>query len=72
VQHGDHAVLVPPGDPTALAQGLLKLALDREYAGILGQNAQQRVHKKFNLESQLTATWQAYQKALEKHNLQEK
>jgi glycosyltransferase involved in cell wall biosynthesis len=72
VQHGEHAFLVPPGDPTALAQGLLKLALDREYAGILGQNAQQRVHKKFNLESQLTATWQAYQKALEKHNLQEK
>ena len=72
VQHGEHAFLVPPGDRTALAQGLLKLALDREYAGILGQNAQQRVHKKFNLESQLTATWQAYQKALEKHNLQEK
>jgi glycosyltransferase involved in cell wall biosynthesis len=72
VQHGEHAFLVPPGDPTALAQGLLKLALDREYAGLLGQNAQQRVHKKFNLESQLNATWQAYQKALEKHNLQEK
>jgi glycosyltransferase involved in cell wall biosynthesis len=72
VQHGDHAFLVPPGDPSALAQGLLKLALDREYAGILGQNAQQRVHKQFNLESQLNATWQAYQKALEKHYLQEK
>jgi glycosyltransferase involved in cell wall biosynthesis len=72
VQHEEHAILVPPGDPIALAQGLLKLALDREYAGILGQNAQQRVHKNFNLDSQLNATWQVYQKALEKHDLQEK
>lgn len=72
VHHGEHAFLVLPGDPTSLAQGLLKLSLDREYAARLGQNAQQRIHQKFNLESQVNATWQAYQKALNKHRLREK
>jgi glycosyltransferase involved in cell wall biosynthesis len=72
VHHEEHAFLVPPGDPTALAQGLLKLTLNRGYATLLGQNAQQRIHQKFNLDSQVNATWQAYQKALDKHNLREK
>ena len=72
VHHEEHAFLVPPGDPTALAQGLLKLTLNREYATLLGQNAQQRIHQKFNLDSQVNATWQAYQKALAQHNLREK
>ena len=72
VQPQEHAFLVPPGDPEALAQGLLKLTLDREYATRLGQKAQQRIHQKFNLESQAKATWQAYQKALDNHRLREK
>ena len=72
VQHDEHALLVPPGDPIALAQGLTKLTLDREYARTLGQNARQRIQRKFNLESQVNATWQAYQNALDKHLLREK
>jgi glycosyltransferase involved in cell wall biosynthesis len=66
VQHDEHAYLVPPGDPTALAEGLMKLTLDQEYARKLGQNARQRIQQKFNLESQFNSTWQAYQKALNK------
>jgi glycosyltransferase involved in cell wall biosynthesis len=72
VQHEEHAFLVPPGDPTALGQGLMKLTLDREYATLLGQTAQQRIQQKFNLAAQLDSTWQAYQKALNKHKLPEK
>jgi glycosyltransferase involved in cell wall biosynthesis len=72
VHHEEHAFLVPPDDPAALAQGLLKLTLNREYATLLGQNAQQRIHQKFNLDSQVNATWQAYQKALDTHKLREK
>jgi len=72
VRHDEHALLVPPGDPIALAQGLTKLALDREYARTLGQNARQRIQRKFNLEVQVNATWQAYQNALDKHLLSEK
>ena len=72
VRHEEHALLVPPGDPTALAHGLVKLASDRNYAEVLGQNAQQRIRQDFNLESQVNATWMAYQKALNKHNALEK
>lgn len=72
VQHEKHALLVSPGDPTALAQGLMKLTLDREYARSLGQRAQRRIRQKFNLDSQVNATWQAYKKALDKHILREK
>jgi glycosyltransferase involved in cell wall biosynthesis len=72
VQHEEHALLVPPNDPRELAQGLMKLTLDREYARSLGQNAQQRIQEKFNLDAQVRATWQAYQKALDRHDSREK
>src|SRR5215211_6721383 len=52
VTHEQHAYLVPSHDPTALAQGILKLALDREYAQRLGQNAQGHIRERFNPESQ--------------------
>ena len=68
----EHALLVPPGDPDALAQRLAKLALDRTYAQRLGQNAQQKVRQSFNLESQVRTTWNAYQKALDRHRAREK
>jgi glycosyltransferase involved in cell wall biosynthesis len=72
VHHEEHAFLVPPGEAAALAQGLVKLALDRDYANFLGQHAQQRIQKTFNLDSQVDATWQAYQKALDMHRWREK
>ncbi|HLO18573.1 MAG TPA: glycosyltransferase, partial [Anaerolineales bacterium] len=72
VTHEEHALLVPPGDVAALAQGLLKLVSDHDYAQRLGQNAQQKIRQAFNLESQVNATWAAYKKALNKHNTREK
>jgi glycosyltransferase involved in cell wall biosynthesis len=72
VQHEKHAFLVPPGDAAAVAHGLVKLTLDQEYARSLGRNAQLRIQQKFNLESQVSATWQAYQKALDQHLRREK
>lgn len=69
---GEHALLVAPGDPAALAQGLAKLSLDPSFAQTLGRNAQQRVQKIFNLETQVSATWNAYQKALDRHRTREK
>lgn len=72
VTNEEHALLVPPENPRALAQGLVKLASDRKYAQALGQHAQQRICEHFNLESQVSATWNAYKKALNKHYLREK
>ncbi len=68
VVHEQHAHLVPTHDPEALAQGFLKLALDRDYAQRLGRNAQQRVRERFNPDSQVNETWAAYAKALARHN----
>jgi len=67
VQHEENAYLVSPGDPAALAAGILKLASDHDYAGQLAQRAQQRIQEKFNLAFQVRATWEAYQKALDHH-----
>ena len=68
VTHEQHAHLVPTHDTEALAQGFLKLALDREYAERLGQNAQRQVRERFNPENQVKETWAAYEKALARHN----
>ena len=68
VTHEQHAFLVPTLDPTGLAQGFAKLALDREYARRLGEHAQDRVRHVFNPETQVTETWAAYEKALARHN----
>jgi len=67
VTHEQHAYLVPTQDTTALAQGFVKLALDRDYARTLGHNAQGRVRERFNPESQVNETWAAYEKALARH-----
>ena len=72
VKHGEHAWLVPPGDSAALAEGLVKLSSDRDYAQRLGQNAQARIQENFDLDSQGNATWKAYEKALVRHKLRKK
>jgi glycosyltransferase involved in cell wall biosynthesis len=72
VTDGEHAALVPPAHSRALARELARLSLDSSYAQTLGQNAQQRVRQTFDLESQVSATWNAYQKALNRHQAREK
>ena len=68
VKHEQQAYLVPTHDPEALAKGFVKLAVDREYARQLGENAQQHVRERFNPEAQVKETWAAYEKALARHN----
>lgn len=63
VSHEEHALLVPPEDPHALAQALIRLAQDRSLAKRLGESVQKRVRERFSLENQVTATMNAYQKA---------
>ena len=68
VSHEEHALLVKPEDPHALAQALIRLAKDRDLAKRLGESAQTRVREKFSLKKQLSATMSAYQKAWAKHS----
>jgi len=47
VQHREDGLLVPPGDPSALAEGLGYLLLDRETARRFGQAARVKVERHF-------------------------
>jgi glycosyltransferase involved in cell wall biosynthesis len=55
VQDGEHAVLVPPDDPAALARGIERLLADRELAAQLVRAAAERV---------LDYTWEARARSL--------
>jgi glycosyltransferase involved in cell wall biosynthesis len=72
VAHDQHAYLVPTLDPDALAQGLVKMTVDRAYAQTLGRNAQRRVRETFSPGYQIDATWAAYEKALRRHQARRK
>jgi glycosyltransferase involved in cell wall biosynthesis len=65
VENGKQAVLVPPGDPAALASGLLELSQNPQRRQKLAAQAQAHVAEAFSLEAQVQATQSAYQKALE-------
>jgi len=50
VQHEENGLLIPPRDPEALAQALLRLLADPDWAKTLGQKAQAHVRKYFSLD----------------------
>ena len=51
VTHGETGLLVPPRNPPALAQAILKLYNDRTLASRLGQRGYEVVHQKFSAEA---------------------
>lgn len=67
VSDGQHALLVPPGDPRALADGMVRLCEDRALAERLGESARRQVLERFGLERQVSATRDAHRKAWLKH-----
>ncbi|HSL41892.1 MAG TPA: glycosyltransferase [Anaerolineales bacterium] len=72
VTHDQHAYLVPTLDSESLAQGFVKMTLDREYAQTLGRNAQRRVRETFSPKYQIDATRASYEKALRRHQVRKK
>jgi glycosyltransferase involved in cell wall biosynthesis len=65
VADGEQALLVSPGDQTALAAGLARLCDEPEFAHKLGRQAQLRIQQEFSTKSQIEATARAYQTAWE-------
>ena len=51
VVDGENGLLVPPDDPEALADALLRVAEDREFAAKLGEAGRERAKKLFSWES---------------------
>jgi colanic acid/amylovoran biosynthesis glycosyltransferase len=49
ITHETDGLLVPPGDPEALARGVGWLMDDADFRRTLGQNARQKILEKFDL-----------------------
>jgi len=60
VRHGVEGLLVPPGDPRALAAGLARLLDDPRLRARLGERARRRVRESFTLEAMLDAVEELY------------
>jgi glycosyltransferase involved in cell wall biosynthesis len=65
VTDGEQAILVPVGDPSALADGILKLCNDPIFAKSLGEKAQKKVRQLFNPKRQVQAIKRSYLMAWE-------
>jgi glycosyltransferase involved in cell wall biosynthesis len=65
VVDGENGVLVPPGDPMALAEALASLAADPERAGRLGNAGRVRLERLFSLEKMVADTEWLYEELLE-------
>jgi glycosyltransferase involved in cell wall biosynthesis len=57
---GVTGLLVPPGDPMALAAAIARLLIDREFAASLGHAARQTVKARYSAERMADATAQLY------------
>jgi glycosyltransferase involved in cell wall biosynthesis len=65
VKDGEQALLVPPGNPPMLAQGLLSFAKNPDLRMKLSQNAKAHIERNFSLTAQARATLAAYRKTLQ-------
>ncbi len=62
VIHRETGLLVPPQDPPALANAILKLYLDRALAARLAQRGFEVVHEKFSAEAMARKTIRVYER----------
>jgi L-malate glycosyltransferase len=65
VQHGVTGYLVPPRDPPALADAIVKLLADRDLAERFGRTGRRRVQDTFSLERMVTRTEALYRDLLD-------
>ena len=64
VVDGESGLLVPPKDPQALADAVLRLLRDRELAHRLGEAARRRIESQFTLEQMVSRMEDLYQDLL--------
>jgi len=63
-QHGVTGLVVPPGDPKALADAINKMLDDRELADRFGANARKRVEENFTKELMADKIYRVYEDVL--------
>ncbi|MGE5308076.1 MAG: GT4 family glycosyltransferase PelF [Deltaproteobacteria bacterium] len=64
IEDGRNGLLVPPADPQAIAEAVLKLIKDRELAAEMAEEAVSRVREKYSLELMVKSTLDVYEEAL--------
>ncbi len=69
IADGVTGVLVPPGQPAALATALIKLLSNKEWSLALGEQAHERAERLFSLDRQLRETETLYRALLNKAQL---
>ncbi len=65
VASGESGLVVPPGDPGALAKAILRLYEDPAEARRMGARARQRIENEFNIRQTIDKTLQVYRQALD-------
>jgi glycosyltransferase involved in cell wall biosynthesis len=65
ISDGVNGLLVPPGDPTAMASAIAALLGDREHARRFGEAARQSINERFSMERMVSATAQLYEALLD-------
>jgi glycosyltransferase involved in cell wall biosynthesis len=61
---GSFGLLVPPGDSSALGEGIITLLSDRQGAGVLGERARMRFLEEFTEERMQSSLWKLYAELL--------
>lgn len=64
VEDGESGLVVPPGDPKALAAAISRLARDPARARSMGAKARQRVDRQFNIRQTIDRTLDLYRELL--------
>jgi glycosyltransferase involved in cell wall biosynthesis len=65
ISDGVNGLLVPPGDPRAMANAIAALLRDQSRARRLGDAARQSIHERFSMERMASATAQLYEALLD-------
>ena len=65
VEDGKEGLLVPPQDPVALSEAILRLLKDPTLAETFSRNFRSKIEKEYSLEKMVDRTLQVYQEALE-------
>ena len=64
IENGRTGILVPPGDPQALAEGINQMLKDRTQAKKLGTEARKQVEEMFDIEQQVALHEEVYKELL--------